>query len=489
MTSLTTNMQGINVCEVNPAHQLWAFGGENGVVEFWDPRSRNRLVSLNVAQTLLKTVGDVYMNGRSKVEISSLKFANDGLSLGVGTSSGHVLLFDLRNDYPTVTKDHQYGFPIKNILFHSSGNVLSADQKIIKIWEKNSGDMFTSIEPPHDINDVCTFGDDTGLVMVANEGSQIQTFYVPQLGPSPKWCSFLDNLTEEMEENPNTTFYDDYKFVSRKELQALNLDHLIGTNLLRAYMHGYFVDLRLYEKAKAIANPFAYDDYKRQQVEKKLEQERATRISAKRKLPKINKRLAEKMLQESTDADATQEGTLFKDSRFGELFTNPDFQVDESTHEYRLRHPNEAKKNQINRFEKVDDESESEYSSESDASPMEDSDDDVFGRESRDEEPRRTKPVKKVDLKPSKSAKPQTAKQPAFYEIKVCIAFFVRYVFLSGSTANFYHPFLFLFFSTEQNLDQHTPRQQRNHLATAFKQKTFKTTICDLAEIGRVICR
>lgn len=423
MTSLPTNMPGINVCEVNPAHQLWAFGGENGVIEFWDPRSRNRLVSLNVAQTLLKTVGDVYMNGRNKVEVTAMKFANDGLSLGVGTSTGHVLLFDLRNDYPTVTKDHQYGFPIKNILFHSSGNVLSADQKIIKVWDKHSGDMFTSIEPPHDINDVCTFGDDTGLVMVANEGSQIQTYYVPQLGPSPKWCSFLDNLTEEMEENPNTTFYDDYKFVSRKELQALNLDHLIGTNLLRAYMHGFFVDLRLYEKAKAIANPFAYDDYKKQQIEKKIEQERGTRISAKRKLPKVNKRLAEKLLQDTTaekdDAvDDTAEANLFKDSRFGELFTNPDYQVDETTEEYRLRHPNEAKKNIVNRFEKVED-SESEDVSESDASPMEDSDDDVFGRDSREEEPRKAKQVKKDEPKPSKPTKPQKGKQPAFYEIKV----------------------------------------------------------------------
>lgn len=24
------------------------------------------------------------------------------------------------------------------------------------------------------------------------------------MGPAPKWCSFLDNLTEELEANPNT---------------------------------------------------------------------------------------------------------------------------------------------------------------------------------------------------------------------------------------------------------------------------------------------
>jgi len=36
------------------------------------------------------------------------------------------------------------------------------------------------------------------------------------------------------------------------------LSNLIGSSLLRAYMHGYFVDMRLYHKAKAAANPFAY---------------------------------------------------------------------------------------------------------------------------------------------------------------------------------------------------------------------------------------
>lgn len=75
-------------------------------------------------------------------------------------------------------------------------------------------------------------------------------YYIPQLGPAPKWASFLDNLTEEMEENPSSNVYDDYKFVSRKELEALGLDHLIGTDTLKAYMHGFFVDLRLYEKVK-----------------------------------------------------------------------------------------------------------------------------------------------------------------------------------------------------------------------------------------------
>lgn len=51
-----------------------------------------------------------------------------------------------------------------------------------------------------------------------------------------------------MEEGAQTTIYDDFKFLTKEDLERLNLTHLIGTNLLRAYMHGYFVDYRLYKK-------------------------------------------------------------------------------------------------------------------------------------------------------------------------------------------------------------------------------------------------
>jgi ribosome biogenesis protein ENP2 len=40
------------------------------------------------------------------------------------------------------------------------------------------------------------------------------------------------------------------RFVTRQELEKLALGHLVGTPLLRAYMHGFFVDNRLYRKAK-----------------------------------------------------------------------------------------------------------------------------------------------------------------------------------------------------------------------------------------------
>jgi hypothetical protein len=46
--------------------------------------------------------------------------------------------------------------------------------------------------------------------------------------------------------------YDDYKFVTRSELESLGLGHLIGTEFIRAYMHGFFLDIRLYHKVGII---------------------------------------------------------------------------------------------------------------------------------------------------------------------------------------------------------------------------------------------
>ena len=49
--------------------------------------------------------------------------------------------------------------------------------------------------------------------------------------------------------------YDDYKFLTLKELETLGLSHLIGSDLLRAYMHGYFMDIRLYNQVSIEHGP------------------------------------------------------------------------------------------------------------------------------------------------------------------------------------------------------------------------------------------
>lgn len=43
-------------------------------------------------------------------------------------------------------------------------------------------------------------------------------------------------------------------------------------------MHGYFVDIRLYRKAKSVAEPFAYEEYRRKKIREKIESERTNRV-------------------------------------------------------------------------------------------------------------------------------------------------------------------------------------------------------------------
>lgn len=94
------------------------------------------------------------------------------------------------------------------------------------------------MEPSADVNDVCVI-DGSGLIFVAAEQHRVINYYVPQLGPAPRqpnihsltqrsclllvvrWCSFLDSLTEELEESGEASLYDDYKFVTRSALLSV----------------------------------------------------------------------------------------------------------------------------------------------------------------------------------------------------------------------------------------------------------------------------
>ena len=42
--------------------------------------------------------------------------------------------------------------------------------------------------------------------------------------------------------------------MTKDDLGKLGLGHLLGTQLLRAYMHGYFIDARLYAKVSQNAS-------------------------------------------------------------------------------------------------------------------------------------------------------------------------------------------------------------------------------------------
>uniref|UniRef100_A0A3B3BR10 Nucleolar protein 10 n=1 Tax=Oryzias melastigma TaxID=30732 RepID=A0A3B3BR10_ORYME len=340
LNSLQTDAVEINVCDFNSVHHLFAAGTSDGKVECWDPRVRNRVGILDCALSSFTDRTEV----QSLPSISALKF-NGSLTMGIGTSTGQVMLYDLRSSCPLLVKDHLYNLPITSLNFQNHMDlVLSSDSKIIKIWNKDTVSLFLNFR--HFLIFLPCFLQTNGMIFTANEDTRMNTFYIPALGPAPRWCSFLDNLTEELEESPEITVYDDYKFVTRKDLENLGLSHLVGSTLLRAYMHGFFMDIRLYHKVKTMANPFAYEEYRKDKIHQKIEDSRARRVHV-NKLPKVNKELALKLMEErNEDAEMASQTkkektmpSILGDDRFKRMFENPDYQVDEQSEEFRLLNP------------------------------------------------------------------------------------------------------------------------------------------------------
>lgn len=189
----------------------------------------------------------------------------DALQCAIGTEKGKVLVYDMRYPVPVFTLTHHYRLPVHQIKYHThSRKILTADKKIIKIWNKDDGSLFTNIEPKVGVNDVEIPNDGSGMIFVPLDQEKIGTYFIPELGNAPKWCSFLENLTEELEESKTTSLYDDYKFLTEADLEKLNASHLIGSNVLKAYMHGYFMELKAYQKLLSLADPFAYEKYRQE---------------------------------------------------------------------------------------------------------------------------------------------------------------------------------------------------------------------------------
>lgn len=401
---LPEEVLGVNAVDVNSAHGLCAFGVEgatnDGGVELWDPRSRKQVGRLNVATrdvldaALLnerRSLPGVYgaderedpallTEAMSKLSVTALKSSNDGLNIAAGTNTGHVLLYDLRMDKPYASKDQGFGLPIKSLCWptdvasrstmHSGEKrVLSSDAKVIKAWNASKpAENIATITPnvhAGDLNDVHLIPG-TGLILSANEATRCNAWYVPELGVAPKWCSFLDVLTEEADEEATggKGTYEDFKFVDQAELERLGLSHLIGTQVLRPYMHGFFMSLALYDKARLISNPTAYEDARERAIKKKLEKMAESRIketpkdvAARRRNEKelekirVNRALAEKINKQTEKQGKKKKSSqeengppgLLGDERFKELFSNPEFEVDETSREFALLNPSTAR--------------------------------------------------------------------------------------------------------------------------------------------------
>lgn len=100
----------------------------------------------------------------------------------------------------------QYFFFIVQSILHSVHSTMplssiSADVPLyllddVGTWRIGmQGNGMTSIEAPvGEINDVCVVRK-SGLIFMALDSPRIPSFFIPSLGPAPRWCSFLENLT------------------------------------------------------------------------------------------------------------------------------------------------------------------------------------------------------------------------------------------------------------------------------------------------------
>lgn len=401
-----TASKGVNTVDICPAHQLFGFGTQNGTVEFWDPRGPSRIGLLD--PTTFKQSN----------AISALKFADDGLNFAVGSSTGITTLFDLRSPVPIRSNDQGYDLPIKSLHYLQSPasdpakRILSADAKTIKIWDSQGGSIYTSIDNPNDINDVQVVPG-SGLILIANEGIPMHMYYVPALGPAPRWCSFLDNLTEELEEKEQSV-YIDYKFVPEKEFEELR-EYLDNPNEVRRGLHGVFIKIAQYQKAKLIANPFEYEAHRQKQIASKIEKEQESRIRSSKKKTKVNNTLAARLQksEERARAKGQEIGTsIVEDSRFKQAFDDEDFRIDETSHEYALLNPTRSKARGLTAAEESEEERVNIDSSSDDLS----ADDDE--KEDEEDKSKSEASKRKADDDQIRTIKPSKPKAPKMHAIR-----------------------------------------------------------------------
>jgi len=338
---------GVNALNFCDPLQMLACGGEDGTVTCWDPREK-------------KQVGFLDLKDSEGTEITRLEFDRLGLIMAVGTSAGKVKVFDIRSSKPLAVKDHRNGVGITGIAFeHPGRKIISSDAYSIKIWNHDSGEGFVNVEPQANVNDILLVPQTTsasrssGLIIAAGETQRIMNYYIPALGPAPKWSYFLDNLTEELEEKDRSEedLYDSYKFVSNEDLERLGITNLLGTPLLRAYMHGYFMDMRLYNRVQAVSQPLGFEAWRKQRIKEKMEKRLGQRISRKKpeNLPKVNKDLAIRLSASASSKKKKKDesemvgSSILKDERFKAVFEDKDFEIDTNAEEFRQMYPSGLK--------------------------------------------------------------------------------------------------------------------------------------------------
>ncbi|EUD64568.1 hypothetical protein C922_05039 [Plasmodium inui San Antonio 1] len=190
------------------------------------------------------------------------------------------------------------------------------------------------------------FYKNSGLCFIPCDSTNVSLYFIPYIGIAPKWCNFLDNITEELEErekydnnrndadtqydNSNDLF-DDYVFVSSEQVERMNISHLRGTPNLISYLHGYYMPSKMYTDIKSVLEADNLNQVKKAIVQKRLEKKQQMRIPDKSVL--VNREYVDKLLTRvNKKVDKKQKAIvdaqeLLQDERFNKLFYDPEYMV------------------------------------------------------------------------------------------------------------------------------------------------------------------
>ena len=313
-------------------------GLDNGEVQIWDTREDSKPISCLVAS----------VDGN---EVTQIAWSTDGMQIACGLDNGVVRGYDIRSSHVLFERDHRNDFPVVGLHFTSKSVIASADNCSVKIWDTSdtsSQSLIGFVESRDKINGL-KFWPNSGLFFTPCEAPRVGTYFAPAVGPAPRWCSFLDTVADEINKtsvdgvSSSTTaaatkqIYDDYIFLTREQIAALGAENLIGTPVVKAYMHGFWMDRRVHAKLRDVAEPFLYEKYKQDKLKTEVEKTRPMRMPVRVKdtsskgaiNERMQKELADKMSQMDNKKENVIASRILEDNRFSKLWSNADFQVEE----------------------------------------------------------------------------------------------------------------------------------------------------------------
>jgi ribosome biogenesis protein ENP2 len=348
MKSYETEIEGINSIRYNNKLNILGACGTEGKIEIWDLRTHSKAAYLPVSDVYNSNQTNLLYNNffNGKIENTSIEFSN--FLMAVGNKSGSSAVFDLRYPNPLFTVKHSYKLPIISVKFHdTSDSIITVDSKLIKFSNSKTGKIISNVEANHNINDFEIY-QGSGMFFTANESPKMDIFFAPGLGPAPKWCSFIEKITEELEENNTNTLAEDKKFLDQKALEELSCTNLIGTKFLTPYMHGYFMDLKMYKKLKSLAEPFNYQKYLEEKKQEKINKILDNKIIIKNKSKiigsntKADKNVSD--IEVKVNQELVNKDDVVNDSRFAsKLFGNEDFKIDYNSTVFKQKRMKEKK--------------------------------------------------------------------------------------------------------------------------------------------------